>query len=367
MATAAARVRASEAEAPRAGRLRPTLLGWLVLAEGAVLVSTLAWPAQSRPLGAVLGLGLIAAIGVSLLAAPRRLRALRAEWLPPEAPVAGEECLLGARLSADGGSGPFTVEAHDPQKLARTAVGTVPGLEAAPARLTWTARFPRRGVHWLPPLLAASEQPFGLIVAGREISTGLDVVVLPPVGLLKRDLRDRLDRWLEALVIGNEPGDDELSHLRGYRPGDPPHRVHWRASARARRLLVAERVAPAARRIAIVLDTDRQLVTPRRLDRLASIAATFIDHLLRRGWEVSLHGRFAQSGVAGDRQRLFETLALVEAGPSEPPLGECIPEGRPCLVLAGRPVELGPLRSRPLVLTLDECEELVRLPKRARL
>ena len=118
-----------------------------------------------------------------------------------------------------------------------------------------------------------------------------------------------------------------------------------------------------------MIDTDRTLITPRRLDRLASVAATFVDHLGRRGWDLSLHGRFAPAGVVGNRARLLETLALLMPDDPTIPLGECLPPGRPCVVLTSRPLEVaarsgGP---RPLVLSLDECDALVRLPRRARL
>ena len=348
-------------------RLRPTLFGWLALAEGFGLVSTLAW--QQRPLGAMLGAGLLAAVALNAVLAPRRLRALRAEHLTGEKPIAGENAMLCARLIAEGGSAPFALESVDPTHQRREVVGQIPGLGSTPARLAWPVRFPRRGPVPLAPLVASTDQPFGLVVAWRVISAPGETVVLPPIGLLRRDLRERLDRWLESLAAGEDRGDDEIAHLRPYRPGDAPHGIHWRASARARALLVAERHAPAARHLALVIDTDRILITPRRLDRLASVAATFVDHLGRRGWDLSLHGRFAPAGVVGNRARLLETLALLMPDDPTIPLSECLPPGRPCVVLTSRPLEVaasggGP---RPLVLSLDECEALVRLPKRARL
>ena len=347
--------------------LRPTLLGWLVLAEGVGLVSTIAW--QQRPLGAMLGLGLLATVALNAVLAPRRLRALRAEHIPGEPAVAGEDALLAARLIAPGGSAPFALEAIDPARQRREVVGQVPGLGSAPARLAWPVRFPRRGPVELAPLAASTSQPFGLVVAWRVISPPGEALVLPPIGLLRRDLRNRLDRWIESLAAGDDVGDEEIAYLREYRPGDPPHGIHWRASARARTLLVAERHAPTARHLALVIDTDRTLVTPGRLDRLASVAATFVDHLARRGWELSLHGRFAPAGIAGDRARLLATLAML--APEDPtiPLGECVPRGRPCVVLTSRPltVEPGAGGVRPLTLSLDECDTLVRLPRRARL
>lgn len=90
---------------------------------------------------------------------------------------------------------------------------------------------------------------------------------------------------------------------------------------------------------------------------------------MRRGWDITIHGRFAPSGISGDRGRLLETLALLVPEPATIPLGECLPPGQACVVLTSRPLATDPATSgpRPLVLSLEDCETLVRLPRRARL
>ncbi len=363
--------RPTRSVAAPSARARPrshfTALGWLVLAEAAILASTTLW--QPSPLGAALALALVVALIISGWMAQRALAPIAGRWLLPPTPHAGEEVTLGAQLSAARGAPPLTLEAWHPSSRRRELAARLRGLEAQPTRASWTARFRVRGVTLLPPLVVRTVQPFGLIIAERSVGDAEEVLVYPALGRVRRDLRTRLNQWLESRATAPESGDDELARLRDYRPGDHPHRIHWKASARHRSLLVAERHAPGCRRLALVVDTNAVL-DGRRFERLIALAATLVDHFLQQGWALTLHGAFCSSaetpsaGMAGDRARLMEALAL--AGATTTPVQEFIPNGRTTVVLsisAFTPEESWP---RPLVLTLAECEQLVWLPRRLR-
>ena len=223
------------------------------------------------------------------------------------------------------------------------------------------ARFPKRGFIRLPPLVARCDQPFGLFAASRALGEGAELLVLPSIGRVRREMRNRLNQWLEAQAATPDPGDDEIARLRDYRPGDHPHRVHWKASARHRHLLIAERHAPGCRRVALVVDTAAEGT---RLERMISIAATLLDHLLTLGWTVSVHGAFAASGVEGSRLRGMEALAIASSGGGDPL--HWLPPGRTAILLSFAPVAIEALRPQPLVLTMTECEQLIWLPRRVR-
>jgi uncharacterized protein (DUF58 family) len=238
------------------------------------------------------------------------------------------------------------------------------GLGAAVLRPAWTVRFPRRGLARLPPLIARGEQPFGALSAARAVSPPTEVLVLPALGTVRRALHARLRSWLDlhASTI-TDAGDDELAYLRPYRPGDAPHGIHWRASARHGALLVAERHAIGCKRLALVVDTSGG--DPRRLERLICAAATLVDDLSGQGWSLTLHGAFAPRGVNGDRDRLLEALALAPG--DQRPVADFGPLGSPALVLClGAAPALAGVRPRPLVLTLGELDNLVRIPRRLR-
>lgn len=337
--------------------LSMTRLGWTVLMLMVMLASTALW--HARPWGLSLALGFAATLLLAWRAARSALHGLQAEWLPPLAPCAGDEVAISARLTASVGAPPFIMHAWQPASRRSEAVATLAGVEERPVRPRWSARFPRRGLVTLPPLEAEVAMPFGLVRARGIISPAATTVVLPATGIVRRELRDRLARWLDSRALAELPGDEEFSHLRGYRPGDPPRRIHWPASARHHRLLVSERYEPTCRRIALVVDT----AVPKefaRFEQLVSIAATLVEHLLARGWTVGLHGSWlGRDGVDGDRLRLLSALALARI--ADRPVTECLPAGRTSVVLAVKPLDIARLRPEPLVLTLADCAHLVRL------
>lgn len=334
-----------------------TRLGWTVLALTAMLASTVLW--HARPWGLVLAVAFLIALAWAWWSSRTVLRGLRAEWLPPEAPRAGEEIAMGARLSAGAGSPPFILLAWQPASRRTEPVVSLAGMGLRPVRHRWGARFPRRGLVTLPALEAEVAMPFGLVSARGPISLPATTIVLPATGIVRRELRDRLARWLDSRAMVESAGDEEFAHLRDYRPGDPPRRIHWPASARHHRLLVSERHEPTCRRLALVVDT----AVPKefaRFEQLISIAATLVEHLLARGWTVGLHGSWlGVEGVAGDRQRLLTALALARI--ESRPVSECLPAGRTCVVLAVKPLDVTGLKPEPLVLTLADCAHLVRL------
>jgi uncharacterized protein (DUF58 family) len=363
-AAAAPAVKTDGAAPAPTSRARFTLLGWLVLAEAGVLAATTLMPSvQPRPLGAALALGLIAALVLAVWRTPRSLRRVRGAWVLPTTAHAGDEVSVGAALSAEHGAPPVILEAWQPLVRRHEVMARLTGLDGLPTRPSWTTRFPRRGINRLPPLTVRTVQPFGLVSAGVQLGHGAELLVLPALGRIRRELRTRLNRWLEAQAITDEAGDDELARLRGYRAGDHPHRIHWKASARHRTLLVAERHAPGCRRLALVVDTGTG-ADGRRLERLICVAATLVDHFTGEGWSVSLHGHFAPMGLEGSRLRLLETLAL--AGATNGELMDVIPSNRTTVVLALAAIDLSVVTPKPLLLTLVECEQLVWLPRRVR-
>ncbi len=364
MISATPAVKTEAATPAPASRARFTLLGWLVLAEAALLAATLFIPSvQPRPLGAALGLGLLVALALAVWRTPRSLAGVRGVWVLPTSPHAGEEVTVGASLIAEHGAPPLALEAWQPLVRRHEVMARLTGLDGLPTRPSWTTRFPRRGLNRLPPLTVRTVQPFGLVSAGIQVGPATELLVLPALGRIRKELRTRLNRWLEAQAITNDIGDDELARLRDYRPGDHPHRIHWKASARHRTLLVAERHAPGCRRLALVVDTSTG-ADARKLERLICVAATLVDHFTGEGWVLSLHGHFAPLGTEGSRQRLLETLALAGAANGE--LLDTIPPHRTAVVLALTPPDVAGLMPKPLVLSLAECEQLVWLPRRVR-
>jgi uncharacterized protein (DUF58 family) len=342
-------------------------LGWMMLYVAGALVFLRAFLGQQLHLPGTLltlAIAIATALVVAMVRAPWTLRRIDASWHTGGPLHALEDASVGACLRAPRGIGPFSLEAWDPTTRRFHQVLRLRGLSGEEIRPTWNVRFPRRGLIRLPPLVARCDQPFGLISAGREICPPAEVLVLPAIGSTKKGLHTRLQSYLETFAsTTSELGDDELAQLRDYRPGDAPHSIHWRASARARTLLVAERQALGGRQLALVVDCTAEGESP-RFERLLSGAATLVAELSQERWRLSLHGAFAPTGVRGRPERLLEALAL--AGSDPRPVSDFIPPGMPALVLSLKPLALSSGEPRPLVLTLAEVEELVHIPSRVR-
>jgi uncharacterized protein (DUF58 family) len=362
MATLAASESAAETPSTGNSHWRLTALGRIIVLETVILLSTPFW--QPRPLGCVIGVALVIGLVTALIIGRRRSGHVRLTWLGPDHAIAGEDTTLSLQATCAPGCAGSILDIPSGVRGGRDIIARLGDLDATGVRIAWETRLSRRGWQRLPAIDVVSNQPFGLFNVRHTVSDQQDILVLPGRGLLTRELRRRLDPWMEQLHTGTDAGDEEVARLRPYRPGDPPRRIHWRASARQRHLVVAERHAPTARHIALVLDTDRHHISARRLDRLCTIAASFIDHLVRRGWQVSLHGRFAPSGLHGDRRLLLETLALIDVDDGDIPLETCVPQGRAAIVLSAEPFIGEGLQPQPLALTIAECESLVRLPRR---
>jgi uncharacterized protein (DUF58 family) len=340
-------------------------MGWMMLYVAGALVF-LRYFLPLRLPGALLTLsgGIITAVLIGIWRTPRQLKRIQGQWLVHGPVYALEEATIGATLHAPGSSGPFSLEAQNPTTRRFDQVLRLRGLSSGSIFPSWSVRFPRRGPQRLPPLVARCDQPFGLLSSGREISPELDLLVLPAIGSVKKALYTRLRSYLELhAVLTTEAGDDELAQLRDYRPGDAPHSIHWRASARARTLLVAERHTMGGRHLALVVDCAAEGEGV-RFERLLCAAATLVVELCRLDWHLTLYGAFAPSGVHGREPRLLEALALASSDARA--VVEFVPAGTPALVLClGEPPHLE-CEPRPLVLSLREVESLVHIPSRVR-
>lgn len=336
---------------------RLTPLGWITGAEGALLCLIPVW--QTAPLAAAGGVAMLAALAGARLLAPRSLAGAEAVWLLPPAVHAGAETTLALRLTAARELPPLALEAWDPRARAARQVARLSGVGPAGATARFSVRFPGRGAVTLPPPAALVQQPFGLVRHRRELAPPAQLIVLPALGRVRAGLRSRLAEWFAGVAVAHEPGNDELGRLRDWTAGDPRSRIHWRASARHRRLLIAERHAPAARRLAIAIDPT---APPAVFERLVSAAATLVDDLGRRGWELAVRHGQAPHGAVGARERLLESLAMCR--PGGVPLGELVPRGHPCLALLADDSHAPEGQPPPLVVRDQELPRLIHLPRR---
>jgi uncharacterized protein (DUF58 family) len=192
----------------------------------------------------------------------------------------------------------------------------------------------RRGYYPLPPMSVTSGDPFGFYTRSAVLPPEVPVLVYPrliPLG------RIGIPSFFPA---GDERSDSRLFPdptrtvgVRDYRPGDPLRAIHWKASARQRRLQVKVFEAATTRRIALFIAAEtfnRKAADPDNDFEFAlSVAASLAHDAAGQGASVGLYAnaRLADTGQpaslppGGGRERpgaVLELLAKVTETPSGP-------------------------------------------------
>jgi uncharacterized protein (DUF58 family) len=164
------------------------------------------------------------------------------------------------------------------------------------ALLGYRKRIHRRGVYRIANFVAASSFPFALFERRVLLqSAPARLVVLPSLGHLRRAAERNLavQLALPLVVRRSREGQEEFESLRDYRPGENPRLIHWKTSARARKLMRRVMQAESTRDLNVLLDTcvaglggEERL---RHLEKAVSCAATLMVEAARRGRRASVH------------------------------------------------------------------------------
>jgi len=181
-------------------------------------------------------------------------------------------------------------------------------------RLEWTVRPERRGVERVELTGLGSLFPFGFLRKTMGCDQSCEVVVWPaPVEYRRR---------VEGGAWRSQPGErsrrigqgGDLLALRKYAAGDSQRLVHWKASARLRRLMVRQFAAESQDGFTLWLDVAAARWTRAEQFELAvGLAATLAEDLF-------LEGRLLAAAVGaepvmpvrglGDLERFLDRLAV---------------------------------------------------------
>jgi uncharacterized protein (DUF58 family) len=267
-------------------------------------------------------------------------------------------------------------------------------LRAGPAGVAWRyALHPRRrGEHEVGPLTVRVLGPWRLAWAQRNVIAPEPRRVYPQtrwggrVGrLLNLAHRRELGRApMRLRGMGTEP-----YALREYRPGDPPTRIHWKASARHDRLLSREDTWERGTRLVVLLDCARAMVSMdgsrSKLDHALAAALALVRVAVSRGDRVTVIGfsdrverivrvRSGRQAVARAYGALFdvearltepaydvavETVSSIEARRATVVLLTSVVDLAAAELLRTAVVRLG-RRHRPVLVNLED-PDLVRL------
>lgn len=175
---------------------------------------------------------LLAALGlVAMHRCHAMLDALTLTALPCAPVFAGDDLHFRFSLRAAGRRPRFGITLARGRGLPGE-VADLPG--DAPVELALIQPAPTRGLQACGRVSIYSRYPFGLFEAWAWLEPPLEGLVYPtPRG--DRPLPDAPARGHES-EHRQRAGDDDFAGLRGYRPGDPPRHLAWRALAAGRGL-----------------------------------------------------------------------------------------------------------------------------------
>jgi uncharacterized protein (DUF58 family) len=170
---------------------------------------------------------------------------------------------------------------------------------------------PRRGRLACGRIEIFTRYPVGLFHAWSYFDFGLTAIVYPRPDLTAGlPPQNSLSGDDEGIPV---PGDDDFNALRGYRPGDPPRQIAWKALARGDDLLTKEFQATASAELWLDWFDAR---APDPESRLSILAHWVIEtERLGQSYGLRLPGTSIPSG-RGDahRARCLEALALHGVG-----------------------------------------------------
>jgi uncharacterized protein (DUF58 family) len=184
--------------------------------------------------------------------------------------------------------------------------------------------FEKRGHMFITGLELSTSFPFGFFKYRRRLRTrNVDLAIYPQLELVDEALQPsptnagRLNSLRSGL--GNE-----LFLLRDYQLPDDPRYIDWKATARARQLIVREFTADEERRVHIIFDsmvppgTDNQEFAL-RFEKGVTLAASLISYFINMNVEICLTIDQNTDHYGNGRDHLYKCLrrlAYVEPTPS---------------------------------------------------
>ncbi|MDQ3818560.1 MAG: DUF58 domain-containing protein, partial [Acidobacteriota bacterium] len=153
--------------------------------------------------------------------------------------------------------------------------------------------FQRRGHELITGFELSTRFPFGFFRRRRRLrARDVDIIVYPkpePLGDELHLLPMNAGRLISAR---RGAGGHDLFSLRDYQPLDDLRHIDWKATARARRLIVREFTAEDERRVTIALDTKEHGADAKdfasRFERGVTLAASLASHFIDERAEVRL-------------------------------------------------------------------------------
>ena len=181
-------------------------------------------------------------------------------------------------------------------------------------RGSYAATLPRRGAWKTARPWLVSTFPFGLAYARARLDHTDELTVFPRLGHLVRTpaAPGRPGAIRRRQVVRREQ-DGEFRSLREYQPGDNPHLISWRISAKRGKLQLRELELPSgSERVTLILDMARRKGADEeaRVEHAVSFAATLALHFRRLGRAVTFLSASGMTPLTHQRRAILRHLAL---------------------------------------------------------
>lgn len=180
--------------------------------------------------------------------------------------------------------------------------------------------FDRRGRYRFDSLTLATKFPSGFLRKWRSVKSSGDIVVFP--------MTEPIDDFFHSLPIltgtaaSHMRGDGvDLFAIRDYNEHDHIRLIDWKATAKARRVMVRETVREEDFRLSIYFDPRRPIAHDeedfgRRFERAVTMAASLAEHFIREGAEVefvTVDARVQPGQGTGHLYKILTELAVIES------------------------------------------------------
>jgi uncharacterized protein (DUF58 family) len=152
------------------------------------------------------------------------------------------------------------------------------------AELSWTLRPLRRGHERVELQFVGSLYPFGFLRKSIAAKTSCDVIVWPASIEYRRFPVPAWKRVQTGQPLARVGHSGDLLALRDYHHGDSHRQIHWKASARLRRLVVRQFSTDNEESFLLWVTTGADVWQENeQFERLCSFSATLAEDLFRAG------------------------------------------------------------------------------------
>lgn len=205
-------------------------------------------------------------------------------------------------------------------------------------RAAYRHTFSRRGAYKLDGFRIATRFPFSLFEKSRVVAAETELLVYPEVRPVP--VPAPRGRRLGEVATERRGRHGDFFGLREYREGDDRRAIHWRSTARSRRLLVRELEDESQRRVTLLVDNaladTGDPFADEALEAAVALAASLATSYAGARYAVRLVARGALVPFGAGEQhlcRVLEALALLPAVEPETPFSAALePHGESVLV-----------------------------------